>query len=141
LLIQTHSASGCTISNNRIIAEKDGNIEFWFKNTKKNARWETTFLPVMPFMERFLYHVLPKQFHRIRYYGFLANGKAGTNIESIRRDLAVEPSKPAAVTEENRTCPHCEQGHMITVLIIDGYGNVVVDETDLAAPVAVIDTT
>ena len=49
------------ISNNRIIAEKDENIEFWFKNTKKKGRWETTSLPVETFIERFLYHVLPKQ--------------------------------------------------------------------------------
>jgi hypothetical protein len=56
----------CAVSNNRIIAEKDGNIEFWFKNTKKDARWEITSLPVMTFMERFLYHVPPKHFHRIR---------------------------------------------------------------------------
>lgn len=131
----------CAISNNRIIAEKDGNIEFWFKNTKKDARWETTSLPVMTFMERFLYHVLPKHFHRIRYYGFLANGKAKTNIESIRRDLAVETSKPEIAPKENRTCPNCEQGTMITILIIDGYGNVIVDETELADPVAVMDTT
>ncbi|MCF8076711.1 MAG: transposase [Desulfotignum sp.] len=68
-------------------------------------------------MERFLYHVLPKHFHRIRYYGFLANGKAGTNIKSIRKDLAVETSKPEAVAEESRRCPHCEQGTMITILI------------------------
>ncbi len=88
-----------------------------------------------------MYHVLPKHFHSIRYYGFLANGKAKTSIESVRRDLAVENSKPETVPEENRTCPHCEQGNMITVLIIDGYGNVVVDETELTDPVAVMDTT
>jgi hypothetical protein len=131
----------CAISNNRIIAEKDGNIEFWFKNTKKDARWEITSLPVMTFMERFLYHVPPKHFHRIRYYGFLANEKAKTNIKSIRRDLAVETSNLEATSEEKRTCPNCEEGTMITVLIIDGYGNVIVDETELTDPVAVMDTT
>ena len=68
-------------------------------------------------MERFLYHVLPKHFHRIRYYEFLANVKAGTNIKSIRKYLTVEISKPEAVAEENRICPHCEQGTMITILI------------------------
>jgi hypothetical protein len=131
----------CAICNNRIIAEKDGNIEFWFKNTKKDVHWETTSLPVITFMERCLYHVLPKHFHRIRYYGFLTNGKAGTNIKSIRKDLAVETSKPEVVAKENRICPHCEQGTMITILIIDGLGNVIVDETELTDPVAVMDTT
>lgn len=120
----------CAISNNRIISEKDGNIEFWYKNTRKEARWETTSLPVETFMERFLYHVLPKHFHRIRYYGFLANGKAGINIENIRQDLAVEPPKQEDVPEENLKCPNCKEGTMITIVITDGFGNVIVDNID-----------
>jgi len=61
--------------------------------------------------------------------------------KSIRRNLAVEPSPQQAATEETRTCPHCEEGTMITILVIDGYGNVIFDETQLADPVAVMDTT
>ena len=67
----THSTA---ISNNRIVSIEDDVVTFWFKNTRKNSRWETTTLPVMEFINRFLVHVLPKHFHRIRYYGFLANG-------------------------------------------------------------------
>jgi len=70
-----------------------------------------------------------------------ANGKAKTNIKSIRRDLPVETSNPEATTVETRTCPHCEEGNMITILVIDGYGKVIVEETQLADPVAVMDTT
>ena len=116
----------------RIIAEKDGNIEFWFKNTKKKSRWETTSLPVATFIERFLYHVLPKQFHRIRYYGILANGKAGATIETVRRDLAEESDErvpPEEVQDvRDRTCPKCNKGTMITILIIDGYGNIIAEK-------------
>lgn len=116
------------VSNNRIIAEKDGRIEFWFKNTKKKARWETTSLPVMTFIERFLYHVLPKHFHRIRYYGFLANGKAGINIETIRQDLAVAPKQALkAVQDDGIACPKCNEGNMMTLLVFDGYGNIITD--------------
>lgn len=125
----THRAA---ISNNRIIAEKDGNIEFWFKNTKKKARWETTSLPVATFIERFLYHVLPKQFHRIRYYGILANGKAGATIETVRRTLAEESDErvpPEEVQDvRGRTCSKCNKGTMITILIIDGYGNIIAEK-------------
>lgn len=128
------------ISNNRIIAENDGRVEFWFKNTKKNSRWETTSLPVTTFMERFLYHVLPKHFHRIRYYGFLANGKAGTNIESIRQDLAVESLKPEAEPVENPACPNCKEGTMISILITDGYGNVIVDTSGDETGLPVLET-
>jgi hypothetical protein len=70
----THSTA---ISNNRIVSIENDDVTFWFKNTRKKSRWETTTLPVMEFINRFLLHVLPKHFHRIRYYGFLANGKAG----------------------------------------------------------------
>ena len=49
-----HYTHRTAISNNRIITEKDGQIEFWFKNTKKKARWETTSLPVTTFIDRFL---------------------------------------------------------------------------------------
>jgi len=118
------------ISNNRIIGGKDGNIEFWFKDTKKKARWETTSLPVMIFIERFLYHVLPKHFHRIRYYGFLANGKAKANISTIRQNL-IDGSKETVQTkttqDEGITCSKCKNGTMMTLLIIDGYGNVITD--------------
>jgi len=136
------------ISNNRIIAEKDGNIEFWFKNTKKKARWETTSLPVETFIERFLYHVLLKHFHRIRYYGILANGKAGATIETVRRDLAEESKEmlqPEVVQDKRgRICSKCNKGTMITILIIDGYGNIITEKlTDSSdqTPVAILDST
>ncbi|HBT87642.1 transposase, partial [Desulfobacter sp.] len=137
------------ISNNRIIAEKDENIEFWFKNTKKKGRWETTSLPVETFIERFLYHVLPKQFHRIRYYGILANGKAGATIETVSRDLAEESKEmvqPEVVVPDKRgnTCSKCNKGTMITILIIDGYGNIITDMltgSSDQAPVAILDST
>ena len=141
----THRAA---ISNNRIIAEKDGNIEFWFKNTKKKSRWETTSLPVATFIERFLYHVLPKQFHRIRYYGILANGKAKATIETVRRALAEESNEmvqPGEVQDvRGRTCPKYNKGTMITILIIDGYGNLISGKLAgnlTPAPVAFADST
>lgn len=67
-------------NNNRIICVEDDIVTFGFKNTRKKSRWETTTLPVEEFISRFLIHVLPKHSHSIRYYGFLANGKAGQRI-------------------------------------------------------------
>jgi len=141
----THRAA---ISNNRIIAEKDGNIEFWFKNTKKKARWETTFLPVETFIQRFLYHVLPKHFHRIRYYGILANGKAQATIETVRRELAEESSEmvqPEEVQDKKgKTCSKCSKGTMIILLVIDGYGKIITDKLTGSSDqtsVAILDST
>jgi hypothetical protein len=103
----------------------------------------------MTFIERFLYHVLPKHFHRIRYYGFLANGKAKANIKSIRQDLAaksIQDIQPQEVEDIGMVCPSCNKGTMMTLLIIDGYGNILADNlpdetepTDLVAVLA--DTT
>jgi len=121
----THSTA---ISNNRIVSIEDDVVTFWFKNTRKKSRWETTTLPVMEFINRFLIHVLPKHFHRIRYYGFLANGKAGKQIASIRRalDSRIDTSPETKQSiEQNCLCPACGNGTMMTILVLDGYGNVV----------------
>ena len=121
----THSTA---ISNNRIISMEGDIVEFWFKNTRKKSRWETATLPVMGFIDRFLFHVLPKHFHRIRYYGFLANGKAGPQIQSIRQALddRIEPVLEATENPDvTSQCPACSKGTMITFLVLDGYGNVV----------------
>jgi hypothetical protein len=121
----THSAA---ISNNRIISMDDNTVEFWFKNTRKKSRWETTSLPVMEFINRFLFHVLPKHFHRIRYYGFLANGKAAKQIASIRHllnDRDEQRTEPEVSDDRTFQCPACGNGTMITILVLDGFGNVV----------------
>jgi hypothetical protein len=121
----THSTA---ISNNRIVSIENDDVTFWFKNTRKKSRWETTTLPVMEFINRFLLHVLPKHFHRIRYYGFLANGKAGKQIASIRRalDSRIDASaETKQAIEQNHVCPACGNGAMMTILVLDGHGNVV----------------
>ena len=77
------------------------------------------------FIRRFLLHVLPKGFHRIRHYGLLANGGRAENIAKARALLAVSPSAEAdSAAEEKaepdgprvlpRPCPHCG-GRMIVI--------------------------
>ena len=80
------------------------------------------------FIRRFLLHVLPKGFHRIRHYGLLANGGRAENIAKARALLAVLPAAEAghAAAEEKaepdgsrvlpRPCPHCG-GRMIVIEI------------------------
>ena len=87
-------------------------------------------LPVITFMKRFLDHVLPKHFHRIRYYGFLSNGKAGSNIKKIRHALSEKHQikiNNESDADQGLKCPSCRKGTMITFLVIDGYGNIVMD--------------
>ena len=76
------------------------------------------------FIRRFLMHVLPKGLHRIRHYGFLANGTRADNIAKVRELLSVAPpskepesSKAAAADQAcTRPCPCCG-GRMLMIEI------------------------
>jgi len=63
------------ISNSRIIKVQDHKVFFKYKKPNSN-RWRTMALNVMEFMRRFLQHVLPTGFMKIRYYGFLSPGSS-----------------------------------------------------------------
>lgn len=70
------------ISNSRIIKIEDHKVFFKYRKSKSN-RWRTMILDVMEFMRRFLQHVLPSGFMKLRYYGFLSPGSSVT-LEKIR---------------------------------------------------------
>lgn len=61
------------ISNYRIIKLENNRVYFKWKNYKKNGKKEIMSLEVKEFMRRYLLHILPKKFLKIRYYGILAN--------------------------------------------------------------------
>ena len=63
------------ISNSRIIKVEDHKVLFKYKKPQSN-RWRTMVLDVMEFMRRFLQHVLPTGFMKVRYYGFLSPGSS-----------------------------------------------------------------
>lgn len=78
------------------------------------------------FIRRFLYHILPHGYHRIRNYGFLSNGRKKKNIEIIKKQLP-EPENtetPEREEEEAPNCPVCGKGRMQTFLIVNGYGQI-----------------
>ncbi|RLC07380.1 MAG: transposase [Deltaproteobacteria bacterium] len=70
------------ISNNRIKSIEDDAIKFTYKDREKNT-WKTTKLDAMEFIRRFLQHVLPRGFMKIRHYGFL-NPNSPFSIDKIR---------------------------------------------------------
>jgi len=88
------------ISNRRLIAADDGAIAFRWKDYRVNGpgRWKTMRLHPHEFIRRFLMHVLPKGFHRIRHYGLFANAKRAENIATARALLDVAP--PATGPQE-----------------------------------------
>ena len=84
------------ISNRRLIAADDAGVAFRWKDYRIDGpgRWKTMRLHPYEFIRRFLMHVLPKGFHRIRHYGLLASANRAKNIATARAFLDVAP--PAA---------------------------------------------
>lgn len=106
------------ISNNRLISIEDGKVRFSFRNYRNKGRWEETKLDIDEFIRRFLFHVLPKGFHRIRHYGFMANGRCKAMVEKIRKILLDMPSAEKRTEPERIKCPKCREGMMVPVKIV-----------------------
>ena len=113
------------ISNRRLIVADDGGVSFRWKDYRIEGpeRWKTMTLSAHEFIRRFLMHVLPKGFHRIRHYGLLANGNRAENIAKAREMLAVptlekEPEPGAGDLDASqahpRSCPCCG-GRMLVI--------------------------
>src|SRR5262249_48646009 len=88
------------ISNRRLVAADTTSIAFRWKDYHINGpgRWKTMRLHPHEFIRRFLMHVLPKGFHRIRHYGLFANANRAENIATARTLLNV--AKPVAEAQE-----------------------------------------
>jgi len=88
------------ISNRRLVAADDAGVAFRWKDYRADgaARWKTMRLHPHEFIRRFLLHVLPKGFHRIRHYGLLASANRAESIATARALLGVAP--PAAGQQE-----------------------------------------
>ncbi len=107
------------ISNRRLISLDDNGVTFRFKDYRRDgaARYGTMTLATDEFIRRFLLHVLPKGFHRIRHYGLLATGLRPANLARARALLAVAPPAPAEPAEPadlRPPCPCCG-GRMIII--------------------------
>jgi hypothetical protein len=81
------------ISNRRLVSADDNGIAFRWKDHRIDGpgRWKTMRLTAHEFIRRFLMHVLPKGFHRIRHYGLFANGNRAADIARARELLAMPP--------------------------------------------------
>ena len=80
------------ISNRRLIASDDSGVTFKWKDyrIKGPERYKVMTLPTHEFIRRFLIHVLPAGFHRIRYYGLLASSQRSENL-ALARELLTLP--------------------------------------------------
>ncbi len=111
------------ISNQRLVSLDNGQVAFGYKDYRRGER--VMRLEAVEFMRRFLLHVLPKGFVRIRHYGLMANRSRKDNLRLCRRLLGsvVEPdsdttptnSTDPASSEGPDLCPACQQGPMLVV--------------------------
>jgi hypothetical protein len=119
------------ISNSRLIALDEAGVAFKWKDyrIKGPERLKTMTLDAAEFIRRFLLHVLPGGFHRIRHYGLFAGAVRAHNIERVRQLLAPAQSAPqpmraeadseAETSSSARQCPCCG-GRMIIVETFEG---------------------
>jgi len=115
--------SKIAITNNRIIAEKDGIVTFKYKNSKDN-KWKIMNLDAIEFIRRYLQHVLYKGFHKIRYYGLFSPSNK-RYLKQIQFSLALknkELKNSESNTSENNIkntidhkCTECQKGYMIII--------------------------
>lgn len=126
------------ISNHRIVSLKDAMVTFKYKNRKTNQMEKMT-IKAVEFIRRFLLHALPKNFVRIRHYGFLANRNRIKNLEKIRRLNAMPESHQAVAKSVEEMmlkltgiditiCPCCKKGKMRIVAEIPMYTGICANE-------------
>jgi hypothetical protein len=123
------------ISNNRFLDIENDRIRFHWKDYRDNNQQKIMTLSAEEFIRRFLMHVLPDRFQRIRYYGFLSNRDRDEKLAVCRQLLGMSSldEEPAAgdqpidddlnhVLEQLRSllrkCPVCPEGRMIVVEVV-----------------------
>lgn len=111
------------ITNNRILSVDDSQVTFRYKDSREKG-WKTMSLPVMELIRRFLQHVLPRSFHKVRYYGILA--PCNRHLLERARSLVTDEEACPKQTEDSHhnlglskpsyvLCPSCKVGHLIHV--------------------------
>lgn len=114
------------ISNNRLVSMHDDRVTFEWKDYAQGGLRRTMTLLAVEFIRRFLLHVLPSGFQRIRRYGFLANGHGRTKLDLCRRllrqvspETAAPPRAEAVAAPDSasetalRECPVCRRGRLL----------------------------
>jgi hypothetical protein len=109
------------IANSRLVRITDAEVGFRWKDYRHHGKSKVMTLSADEFIRRFLLHTLPDGFHRIRHYGFLANGRRAAKLERCRKLLDVRPPSPSAVPVDEAAIPFafdrcpCCGGTMITL--------------------------
>src|ERR1039458_8607607 len=119
------------IANRRLLSMEDGRVTFEWKDYAGGNQTRMMTLDAVEFIRRFLLHIVPAGFVRIRQFGFLANRARRKKLALCRALLAAPPASPkvakdtavigqdGATAEKGRKrCPVCQIGHMIPIMIV-----------------------
>jgi hypothetical protein len=114
------------ISNNRLLRLEDGKVTFTWRNYQHGNKLQTMTLQAEEFIRRFMLHVLPSGFMRIRYFGFLSNRHRTRKLSHCRDLLHQKAAKSTLKSMDWKAryesltgkdidlCPLCGKGHMVT---------------------------
>jgi hypothetical protein len=126
------------ISNSRLLVIDDGKVQFRWKDYRRDNRHGIMTLSADEFIRRFLIHVLPGGFQRIRYFGFLCNRQRNKQLARCRVLLGmaqVGPSTPPPPTGDYRDlyealtgnsltqCPACDDGRLLVIKVLPRSNN------------------
>jgi len=115
------------ISNSRLLSMDERGVAFRWKDyrAKGKTRHKAMTLSPQEFMRRFLLHVLPSGFHRIRHYGLLANGNRRDNLALARELLHATPPPPDESADDASTapaptfvCAHCGRAMVVVQIFL-----------------------
>lgn len=121
------------ISNNRILSADQGRVTFSYRDRKDGNQVKPMTLDAAEFIRRFLLHVLPDGFMRIRAFGFLANRCKKQDLARCRRLLDVDQPSTERVKKSSREllieltgndpfrCPQCQNGIMLPICSLDSF--------------------
>jgi hypothetical protein len=115
------------LSNQRILSVQNGQVTLSYRDRRDGDRKKTMTLEAQEFIRRFLLHVLPDGFMRIRHFGFLANRSKKHALPQCRKLLGLNPALLDVPKKSARDllleltgidlnrCPRCQKGTMIVV--------------------------
>jgi len=115
------------ISNQRIVKVFNGKVTFKWRDYRDSDKSKLMTLEVFEFIRRFLLHILPSRYYKIRYYGFLANRFRNTRLSRCKDILSLIKPATSAKNErmcwedvllelcglDVRKCPNCQSGRMV----------------------------
>lgn len=114
------------LANSRLVAMANDQVRFSYRDYKEGGKAKIMGIGAHDFLQRFLWHVLPEKFHRIRHYGFLANGRVLATCARIRAALGEEhvPREPEQ-TMGHVACKQCKIGRMVLWKLLTTGGHLI----------------